>query len=253
MMRQLAAALTAIGMSSCFVGSVCVADEPNSPRTLVELRIVQLNAKAAQLTPGGPAHAGAVKPDMILDPNTGATVYYVAPRGKDLLLGEQVLPASRGRVGASRGVPAGKADADGAKAPEEEPPWIELNAPSIVCHVGQLSAIEVGAKVPYMVKRPDGTFVLEQGEPEGLHVELLVGEATASGVRIDQLEVKLSQVVGREPIADVPFDVGRPRYRTRQQRMALRIAPDKVAIVPLPVEPEQVYILVAARRVQPQP
>lgn len=243
------------------------ADEPNSPRTLVELRIVQLNAKAAEVTPGRAARDEAVQPEMILDPNSSAVVCYVAPRGKNVLLGGRVLPASRGKVCTSRpGTTANAAvddrrvrpPADGnagagareRRAAEEDSPWTELSAPNIVCYVGQTSAIDVGARVPYMVKRPDGSFVMEQDEPEGLHVELEVGEATASSVRIDNLEIKLSQVVGREAIPDVPFDIGRPQYRTRHVRTALRLAPDKVAIIPLPLEQEQVYVLVAARLIQ---
>jgi hypothetical protein len=268
--RHLDEGLVTLGLILSLAAPAYSTDEPNSPQALVEIRIVQLNAEATEAGPNPTARAAAVEPEVLHQSGPGETIY-VAPLGRDLLLGGQVLPASRGNVCQTQPV-SGNQSATGGGTREPRPAeakatpakresrtagsdslWSELSAPRIISNVGQPAAMDVGAKVPYMVKRPDGSFVLEQGEAEGLHIDLEIGQATASTVRIDRLEVKLTQLVGREPIPDVPFDIGKPRYHTRHMRVALRISPDKVAIIPLPVDQEQVFILVTARLVQPQP
>lgn len=252
MMRQVGECLVAVGLSLGLVTPAYSTDEPNTPRVLVEIRVVQLNTKAKEAGPSREAVSEAVEPETLRHSDTGETIY-VAPQGRDLLLEGQVLPAAGGKACATQSAGAkGTSTTPEDRIAARDAVWNELSAPRIISYVGQAAAVNIGAKVPYMVKRPDGSFVLEQGEAEGLHVELQVGEATAAGVRIDRLEVKLTQLVGREPIPDVSFDIGKPCYRTRHMRVALRIAPDKVAIIPLTVEQEQLFILVTARLVESQ-
>ena len=112
----------------------------------------------------------------------------------------------------------------------------KIAAPRLLVYAGQDAALSVGREVPYMVARDDGSLVVERGENliEGVFIELNVAEADGETIRFERLNIKISRVVGRQPIADVPFDVGRPIIQSRETDIALRLSAGQIAVVRFP-------------------
>ena len=115
-------------------------------------------------------------------------------------------------------------------------PWEVMAAPRIIAEVGQQAGIEIGAAIPYMVKNEDGSLVVEYAEDvrEGVAIELTVDQAGQGLVSFKQFSVEVNRIASRQPIPDVPFDVGRPIVRSMKISTALTLATDHVAIIQLP-------------------
>ena len=116
-----------------------------------------------------------------------------------------------------------------------------IAAPRLIACVDQESAIHIGRKVPYMVKRGDGSLVVEQSDDllEGVFAKVMVGEVSQpkSGdvltCQVD-LHLKISSVTGRRPITGVPFDVGRPIISSRETVSILRVASGTDVVIRMP-------------------
>jgi hypothetical protein len=254
-------------------------DEPEGPAVMIEVLIVQLNAKAAPIDTQCASQKDAIVPQPQRDANTGSTVL-LAPRDRNLLLFKRVLPW---QPYAQNSPPAPPTSAQTPAAdtiqpaPPAEPVWNVISRPRLVISIGQAANVSIGSRVPYMVKRPDGSLVVEYiGErmrPEGLSFDARASEATAAGVWLDVVNFRLSQVVGREPIPDVPFDVGKPIFATCElSSPKLWIPADQVAVFvltparggpqkpldvtadpPPPGEEQPICVLLAAKLVEKQP
>ncbi|MBN2445939.1 MAG: hypothetical protein JXO22_04400 [Phycisphaerae bacterium] len=106
-----------------------------------------------------------------------------------------------------------------------------ISAPRLMAQIGQESGISIGRKVPYMVKRDDGSFVIKESDElrEGISADVKVSDVKksesgdASTCQVD-IHLKISSVTGRQPIADVPFDVGPPIISSRETASTIRIA-----------------------------
>lgn len=164
-------------------------------------------------------------------------------------IGDHVLHLSNGKF-------FQHVDGDGGK-PVPADPWKVLAAPSILVLAGQEASISVGARVPYMVQREDGSLVIEHTEDliEGLSVNLLVkqaDEADGGIVALEKLNIRISTLVGRQAIRGVPFEVGRPIIRTMEISSALSLGPRQMAIISLPRTTEDnhpIFVFLTARAV----
>lgn len=114
--------------------------------------------------------------------------------------------------------------------------WQVLSAPRLLVLEGQEASVSVGQDVPFMTQRDDGSLIVSNDPAivEGASIAVVVDEADDDSVSFKSIDVKLSRVVGRTPIPDVPFEVGRPIINTRETRMQLRIATNEVAVIALP-------------------
>lgn len=136
--------------------------------------------------------------------------------------------------------------------PEPLPPnWTVLSAPRLVTYSGQKASISVGRTIPYMEKTEDGCLrVVEQESEaqEGIFVEVAAEISDDQTILVKSLNVKVSQITGRLPIADVPFDVGPPIISTRQTDTSFRIAADRVALLRMPrVNPDDPEVMLAVK------
>lgn len=116
------------------------------------------------------------------------------------------------------------------------PPWSLLAAPRIMTLVGQPATMTIGQEVPYMVRREDGSLVVQRSDDtiEGLRFDLRVSAADDEAITFDEIRMKISRVTGRQPIADVPFDVGRPIVSSRETSMSLKLASGQVGVIRVP-------------------
>ena len=146
----------------------------------------------------------------------------------------------------------GSKDAAGGK-----PPWKLISAPRLIVKSGQKASISVGQQVAYMTQREDGSLVVERSQDafEGLSIELRASISDERSISIDNLNIKVSRVVGRQPIPDVPFDVGRPIIRTTATSASLNVSPDQVAVFRLPQagdeqDIEPIVIILSAKTIE---
>ncbi len=131
-----------------------------------------------------------------------------------------------------------------------------ISAPSLLCLVGQKASVEIGAQVAYLVQDENGCLRVETSDDmaEGLSIEVLVDQADASRVSIKELRVKMKTVVERAEIPGVPFNVGRPEVRTVETSSSMSFAPERTALITLPILSEQhplVLVLIKATPIAP--
>ncbi len=114
--------------------------------------------------------------------------------------------------------------------------WEVLAAPRIRAKVGQQAGITIGTTVPYMVKREDGSLVVESAAEvnEGLAVKLTIDKAGEGLVSFKDISVEINRIAGRQKIAGVPFDVGRPIIQSMKVSSSMVLGADHVAIITLP-------------------
>ena len=127
-----------------------------------------------------------------------------------------------------------------------------LSAPRLIAYDGQLAAVSIGQAVPYMVQRPDGSLVVERSDEltEGLSVEMKGQITDDGGVTVTITRFKLTRVVGRQPIADVPFEVGRPVLHAIETSAVLRLGGQHAGVIRLPREDEDDDIMLVLVRAQ---
>ena len=111
-----------------------------------------------------------------------------------------------------------------------------LVAPRIVLHYDQKASISVGRDVPYMVKRKDGSLVVEHSGDlfEGVAADVKVSEPSADATFLTELQLKISRVTGRQAIEGVPFEVGRPTMSVQEIQSTLRLAERQDVVMRLP-------------------
>ena len=211
------------------LGSLTLAAEADETTVRVDVRVIQLNdsSPAPAHDDDGAATARVAPAENVAEPQVLATT----PDGLTVLVADADRKLKlAGRVWSpttADGTPRQQADSA---------VWTTLTAPRLACQVGQEACITVGEAVPYLVKRDDGSLVLERSEAvEGITIRVLVDAADEDSVTFKTLGIKITQVVGREPIPDVPFDVGRPIVRSVEASAALRLGTEKLAIIALPV------------------
>jgi hypothetical protein len=135
-----------------------------------------------------------------------------------------------------------------------------ITAPRLIAHIDEESSVEIGRQVPYMVKRDDGSLTVEQSDDllEGVIAKVKVSaisppESGASLTCQVDLYVKISSVTCRQPIAGVPFDVGRPIIASRETESTLRIASGTDVVIRLP-QPDQddepIFVVVAVKIIE---
>ncbi len=219
------------------VAVVCPASGADESQYAAEtdVRIIQLDRSVGYAAKSA-AEVKAVKPQRLTEADDDMAVY-LAPADTAIVLAGHVWQLSTER------------DDDVLGGP-----WTRICAPGIISLLGQEARVRVGRQIPYMVKREDGSLVVEHGDKiedkiEGLILTVMASEVSESSVLLDKLSVELSRVVGREPIPGVPFDVGRPIIRTMAASTSMRLAPDQCVIIEMPTTPddEPVFVLVQAR------
>lgn len=114
--------------------------------------------------------------------------------------------------------------------------WTVLSAPRISVLPGQPAAVSVGREVPYMEMSDDGCLrvATDAKASEGIWLDVTADAAADQTVLIRSLNLRVSQVTGRTPIPNVPFDVGAPLISTREMNTSFNIAADKVALLRFP-------------------
>ncbi len=209
----------------CVTGlaATTVAGEEDSRAAQVDLKIIQINPlspvgagvitawnaevemsrKHAQS--GTEQPAGATPPSQTIDENN--VTFDVLTCNADKLF-EEVLTSER-----------------------EAAAGTLITAPRLIVCVDNESSIDIGRNVPYMVKRDDGSLVVEQSDDllEGVFAKVKIAEVSqpkscdVPTCQVD-LHVRISSVTGRRPIIGVPFDVGQPIISSRETVSTLRIA-----------------------------
>lgn len=116
-----------------------------------------------------------------------------------------------------------------------------LTAPRLLAYVGEEASVSVGRQVPYMVQRDDGSLVVERSDDllEGIFYDVTVSDVNAAQsdgewTCLVDFHLKMSNVVGRQPIADVPFDVGRPIISSQETNSTVRLAAGTNVVMRLP-------------------
>ena len=218
------------------------AAEPEKRTVLVELHVVQRTVDAGQQAERqGPTPARVAEPTLLASDPTGVSVYVADANQKFRLAGHDWAPQTRCPAAVS---------ATGAKLSDADGAYRIVTAPRLLCKVGEEASITIGQSVPYMVQRDDGSLVVKQfDETEGIAFHVLIDGADAEIVSFQRLRLRISDVVGRQPIPDVPFDVGRPMIRTMEASTALRLGADQLAIFALPnsaPDADPIYVFLAA-------
>lgn len=126
------------------------------------------------------------------------------------------------------------------------PPWTIVAAPRLLVQSGQRASVSVGKSVWQLVKQPDGCLKAEEapGAMEGVTVDLMLAWVKPAEMRFSEITLRSSSVAAREPMADVPLDVGKPIMETRETNLGLTLDQGKIAVIPLPERPDDAPILV---------
>ncbi len=135
-----------------------------------------------------------------------------------------------------------------------KPPWQIVTAPRLAVEVGQVGQVSIGEPLSYMEQRDDGCLTVKESDAvEGAGVKLKVEWAREANIRFSEIELEVSRLAGRQPIAGVPFEVGRPIIDTRRTSLGLTLERDQVGVIPLPQREQDAPLLVflTARPVEP--
>lgn len=161
-----------------------------------------------------------------------------------------------------------------------------ISAPRLVAYVGQEASVSIGRQVPYMVPRDDGSLVVAHSDDllEGVFADVKVSQVTEPGAAgkagapsdtgapgkprdasappspaaptcVVDFHLKLSSVTGRQPLADVPFDVGLPIISSRETLSTLRVTSgaDVIMRLPQPNPDDQPIFVVLTVKILDQP
>ncbi len=236
----------ALALAARVLAANAFGEEEEKPVVAIDVSVVQPKAGSdAAPTDKSGADQHATKPQRLTTSNNGVAVY-IAPVGQSIELAGRVLHVAD---------PAEDRDARNVRD-KRNWAWTQIVGPRIICFVQQAASCQVGrTEIPYMKQREDGSLIVDYWtETEGLSIDVNASAADAAGVTLEQLAVKITRLVGREPIPGVPFDVGRPIIRTMSVSTAMRLAPDKTAIIEMPTVAEDekpVFVLIQARLAEP--
>jgi hypothetical protein len=103
-----------------------------------------------------------------------------------------------------------------------------------------------------MAKREDGSLVVKRSDEaiEGVFIQLNVDKADESSISITDCRVRIARVTGRQPIEDVPFDVGRPIITTLETSTSLRLRPGNEVVLQWPGPTENdppIFVFLSAK------
>lgn len=126
------------------------------------------------------------------------------------------------------------------------PPWQIVAAPKLLVQTAQKASLSVGRPVVHLVKEEDGRLKMEEaaGAIEGVTIDLNLAWVKPEGMRFSELTLRVSRILGREPLPGVPLEVGKPIMETRETNLGLTLDKGKVAVIPLPERPDEAPILV---------
>lgn len=136
--------------------------------------------------------------------------------------------------------PIDKSNAGGA------PAWQIVAAPKLAVLRDQKASLTVGRPIVYLEKEKDGRLKMQEmpGVVEGVSVDLTLQWIKPEGIRFSDLTLRVTRVNGREPIANVPLEVGKPIMETRETNLGITLDTGHVAIIPLPERVDEAPILV---------
>jgi hypothetical protein len=206
----------------------------------IEAQFLQVHITAAQLE-AVCTEEPALRALLIGDPAAGADDPARSPVAS-AAISEQALR----RLVATPGGPTESKPAAGS----DRITWEVIAAPRLVVSLHQPAAVTIGQSVTYLEPREDGclTVVHQPDVFEGVELRVTVESIDAERVHFENLSFSLSRIVSREPIPDVPFDVGKPMIETRQVSTAFVISRDQVMLLRLPHEREDdPYIIVSVQ------
>ena len=126
------------------------------------------------------------------------------------------------------------------------PPWQIVAAPKLLVQTEQKASLSVGRPVIHLVKEEDGRLRVEEaaGAIEGVTIDLKLAWVKPEEMRFSELTLRVSRILGREPLPGVPLEVGKPIMETRETNLGLTLDKGKVAVIPLPERPDEAPILV---------
>ncbi|MCB9851159.1 MAG: hypothetical protein H6817_10705 [Phycisphaerales bacterium] len=155
--------------------------------------------------------------------------------------GDTDAPASEVRI-ADRSAIFGDALAAAARNDQDTQAALKvLTTPRIHAFIGQEASVVIGRSVPYLRPRDDGALELVETDERVEGIEIYVNareiskpaELDSSGYLVD-FRVRVGTVKEREPIAGVPFNVGRPIISTQELAATLHATAGEDVIIRLP-------------------
>jgi len=126
------------------------------------------------------------------------------------------------------------------------PAWQIVAAPKLAVLRDQKASLTVGRPVAYLSTEKDDCLKLQEmpGVVEGVSVDLTLQWIKPEGIRFSELTLRVSRVSGREPVPNVPLEVGKPILESRETNLGLTLDTGRIGIIPLPERVDEAPILV---------
>jgi hypothetical protein len=139
-----------------------------------------------------------------------------------------------------------------------------LSAPRITTDLGQASSIEISTgplKLPYFVRTGEKTFELKESAADaqlGIRIQLTVRPVAGQDDKLSVSPIKISMTTldGREPIAGVDLDIGKPIVSTRTLETSMTVvngAEPSGIVLPAPAGRQPVLFVSVQRVREPRP
>jgi hypothetical protein len=139
-----------------------------------------------------------------------------------------------------------------------------LGAPTITADSGRASSIEVSTspvQIPYFVRTGQKTFELKESAADaqlGIRIQLTVRPVAGQDDKLSVSPIKISMTTldGREPIAGVDLDIGKPIVSTRTLETSMTVvngAEPSGIVLPAPAGRQPVLFVSVQRVRQPRP
>jgi hypothetical protein len=139
-----------------------------------------------------------------------------------------------------------------------------LSRPEISTVMGQTSTIQISAapsRIPYLVRTGEKTFEMREdtpGSPLGIKIQFTVQPLPADldQVSVSPMKISTTTIDGREPIAYVDLDIGKPIVSTRTLETSITLvngAELSGVVLPAPAGRQPVLFVRAQRVREPRP
>jgi hypothetical protein len=139
-----------------------------------------------------------------------------------------------------------------------------LCAPTITANMEQVSSIEISTgpvKLPYLVRTGEKTFELNESAADarlGMRIQLTVQPVAGQHDKLSVSPIKISMTTldGRDPIAGLDLDVGKPIVSTRTLETSMTVvngAEPSGIVLPAPAGRQPVLFVSAQRVREPRP
>jgi hypothetical protein len=139
-----------------------------------------------------------------------------------------------------------------------------LSAPMITTEMGQASSIEVSTgsvQLPYFVRTGEKTFELKESAADGrlgIRIHLTVRPVAGQDDKLSVSPIKISMTTldGREPVAGVDLDIGKPIVSTRTLETSITLvngADPSGIVLPAPAGRQPVLFVSVQRVREPRP